>query len=119
MLWYPVILGAELYRLPSDHLRCLPFQATEAGGETGGGGTGDAESAAPAPAPAAGAAPATTTAGGATAAAPKEQPKRLHISNIPFRFRDPDLRAMFGVSWAGRAEVCEGSERFVRSLRGM
>jgi len=25
-------------------------------------------------------------------------PKRLHVSNIPFRFRDPDLRAMFGVS---------------------
>ena len=28
---------------------------------------------------------------------PKE-PKRLHVSNIPFRFRDPDLRQMFGVS---------------------
>lgn len=28
----------------------------------------------------------------------KSQPKRLHVSNIPFRFRDPDLRAMFGVS---------------------
>ncbi|XP_060027860.1 RNA binding protein fox-1 homolog 3 isoform X11 [Erinaceus europaeus] len=26
----------------------------------------------------------------------KQQPKRLHISNIPFRFRDPDLRQMFG-----------------------
>nr|NP_001261680.1 RNA-binding Fox protein 1, isoform M [Drosophila melanogaster]AGB94374.1 RNA-binding Fox protein 1, isoform M [Drosophila melanogaster] len=26
----------------------------------------------------------------------KSQPKRLHVSNIPFRFRDPDLRAMFG-----------------------
>ncbi len=25
-------------------------------------------------------------------------PKRLHVSNIPFRFRDPDLRNMFGVS---------------------
>ena len=24
-------------------------------------------------------------------------PKRLHVSNIPFRFRDPDLRNMFGV----------------------
>lgn len=37
----------------------------------------------------------------ATAAAgdlSKNQPKRLHVSNIPFRFRDPDLRAMFGVS---------------------
>ncbi|XP_043258617.1 RNA binding protein fox-1 homolog 2-like isoform X6 [Colletes gigas] len=28
----------------------------------------------------------------------KSQPKRLHVSNIPFRFRDPDLRAMFGVN---------------------
>lgn len=27
----------------------------------------------------------------------KPQPKRLHVSNIPFRFRDPDLRQMFGV----------------------
>ncbi|XP_066497797.1 RNA binding protein fox-1 homolog 1 isoform X2 [Hoplias malabaricus] len=26
----------------------------------------------------------------------KTQPKRLHVSNIPFRFRDPDLRQMFG-----------------------
>ena len=32
------------------------------------------------------------------AQSPKEMPKRLHVSNIPFRFRDPDLRAMFGVS---------------------
>jgi len=34
--------------------------------------------------------------GGAGASACKDQPKRLHVSNIPFRFRDPDLRAMFG-----------------------
>lgn len=33
-----------------------------------------------------------------TPAPSKEQPKRLHVSNIPFRFRDPDLRNMFGVS---------------------
>lgn len=26
-------------------------------------------------------------------------PKRLHVSNIPFRFRDPDLRQLFGVSF--------------------
>ncbi|XP_058497759.1 RNA binding protein fox-1 homolog 2 isoform X5 [Solea solea] len=26
----------------------------------------------------------------------KMTPKRLHVSNIPFRFRDPDLRQMFG-----------------------
>ncbi|XP_069992754.1 RNA binding protein fox-1 homolog 3 isoform X17 [Penaeus vannamei] len=31
-----------------------------------------------------------------TPAPTKEQPKRLHVSNIPFRFRDPDLRNMFG-----------------------
>lgn len=23
-------------------------------------------------------------------------PKRLHVSNIPFRFREPDLRQLFG-----------------------
>ncbi|KAK1785656.1 hypothetical protein P4O66_019003 [Electrophorus voltai] len=33
-----------------------------------------------------------------TDSAEKPQPKRLHVSNIPFRFRDPDLRQMFGVS---------------------
>lgn len=27
---------------------------------------------------------------------PQTTPKRLHVSNIPFRFRDPDLRNMFG-----------------------
>ncbi|KAM6957388.1 RNA binding protein fox-1 homolog 1 [Aplochiton taeniatus] len=27
----------------------------------------------------------------------KAQHKRLHVSNIPFRFRDPDLRQMFGL----------------------
>ena len=38
--------------------------------------------------------------GGALLPAPNPQttPKRLHVSNIPFRFRDPDLRNMFGVS---------------------
>ncbi|PIK46770.1 putative RNA binding protein fox-1-like 3-like isoform X2 [Apostichopus japonicus] len=25
-----------------------------------------------------------------------ETPKRLHVSNIPFKFRDPDLRQLFG-----------------------
>ena len=30
---------------------------------------------------------------------PDNTPKRLHVSNIPFRFRDPDLRNMFGVSF--------------------
>lgn len=35
----------------------------------------------------------------------KQQPKRLHVSNIPFRFRDPDLRQMFGVSPCTNARV--------------
>ena len=34
------------------------------------------------------------------------QPKRLHVSNIPFRFRDPDLRAMFGVSGFSLLATC-------------
>lgn len=37
-------------------------------------------------------------AAAAAAAAAGAQAKRLHVSNIPFRFREPDLRAMFGVS---------------------
>ncbi|KAL4658013.1 hypothetical protein GN956_G2858 [Arapaima gigas] len=35
-------------------------------------------------------------AGGGDPSEPKSTPKRLHVSNIPFRFRDPDLRQMFG-----------------------
>lgn len=34
------------------------------------------------------------------------QPKRLHVSNIPFRFRDPDLRNMFGVRILFYAKQC-------------
>lgn len=43
-----------------------------------------------------------TGAGGSTgdSAEAKGTPKRLHVSNIPFRFRDPDLRQMFGVRTA-------------------
>ncbi|XP_077412268.1 RNA binding protein fox-1 homolog 3-like isoform X5 [Vanacampus margaritifer] len=39
-----------------------------------------------------------TVAGGSGGESPeaKGTPKRLHVSNIPFRFRDPDLRQMFG-----------------------
>lgn len=54
--------------------------------------------------------------GGGTAgvdADDKGTPKRLHVSNIPFRFRDPDLRQMFGVgkqTWIGenppKAQSC-------------
>lgn len=40
----------------------------------------------------------TSTTGASQTDPTKNQPKRLHVSNIPFRFRDPDLRAMFGVS---------------------
>ncbi|XP_054636879.1 RNA binding protein fox-1 homolog 1-like [Dunckerocampus dactyliophorus] len=45
---------------------------------------------------------ASATSGGGTGSGSDEegsakvQPKRLHVSNIPFRFRDPDLRQMFG-----------------------
>ncbi|XP_037544821.1 RNA binding protein fox-1 homolog 2 [Nematolebias whitei] len=42
----------------------------------------------------AGGAVAGSSAGDPTEA--KGTPKRLHVSNIPFRFRDPDLRQMFG-----------------------
>lgn len=35
-----------------------------------------------------------TSPGGATLS-----PKRLHVSNIPFRFREADLRALLGVSF--------------------
>eukprot|EP00090_Calanus_glacialis_P033927 TRINITY_DN5656_c0_g1_i1.p1 TRINITY_DN5656_c0_g1~~TRINITY_DN5656_c0_g1_i1.p1 ORF type:complete len:446 (+),score=99.63 TRINITY_DN5656_c0_g1_i1:146-1483(+) len=40
----------------------------------------------------------TTTTDGAVVVADNTDntPKRLHVSNIPFRFRDPDLRQMFG-----------------------
>ncbi|XP_068574655.1 RNA binding protein fox-1 homolog 2-like isoform X2 [Cebidichthys violaceus] len=39
------------------------------------------------------------TGGGGSVEDPSDDkgtPKRLHVSNIPFRFRDPDLRQMFG-----------------------
>ncbi|XP_052125128.1 RNA binding protein fox-1 homolog 1-like isoform X13 [Frankliniella occidentalis] len=36
------------------------------------------------------------SAASALVKAGEQPPKRLHVSNIPFRFRDPDLRAMFG-----------------------
>lgn len=66
---------------------------------TPGGGSetnpeGGVEAAALAPVTSGATTPATATQGTDL----KGQPKRLHVSNIPFRFRDPDLRAMFGVS---------------------
>ncbi|KAB0400358.1 hypothetical protein E2I00_010454 [Balaenoptera physalus] len=39
----------------------------------------------------------------------KSTPKRLHVSNIPFRFRDPDLRQMFG-------NRCHENEQFGKIL---
>ena len=37
-------------------------------------------------------------------------PKRLHVSNIPFRFRDPDLRNMFGVRlWTPKSQFSSGA----------
>ncbi|XP_012254986.1 RNA binding protein fox-1 homolog 2 isoform X2 [Athalia rosae] len=67
-----------------------PQAPTPGGGEGNQDGSGDAGSLVPV---ASGATtPATVTPG----ADLKGQPKRLHVSNIPFRFRDPDLRAMFG-----------------------
>ncbi|XP_061829870.1 RNA binding protein fox-1 homolog 2-like isoform X2 [Nerophis lumbriciformis] len=38
----------------------------------------------------------TSAGSGADSPDAKGAPKRLHVSNIPFRFRDPDLRQMFG-----------------------
>ncbi|KAF4523444.1 hypothetical protein B566_EDAN010377 [Ephemera danica] len=59
------------------------------------GATTQAGGAAPGAQPAPGA-PVVSGAAGAVVDPSKNQPKRLHVSNIPFRFRDPDLRAMFG-----------------------
>ncbi|XP_067143480.1 RNA binding protein fox-1 homolog 2-like isoform X8 [Centruroides vittatus] len=38
----------------------------------------------------------TQTTAAVTEVSKSNQPKRLHVSNIPFRFRDPDLRQLFG-----------------------
>jgi hypothetical protein len=76
--------------------------AAAAAGSPGAGGAGTgvaAGGAAPGTQPAPGA-PAVAGAQGTVVDPSKNQPKRLHVSNIPFRFRDPDLRAMFGVSTA-------------------
>ncbi|XP_043667612.1 RNA binding protein fox-1 homolog 3 isoform X12 [Vespula pensylvanica] len=63
---------------------------TQGGNETNPEGAVDAGSLVPVTSGA------TTPATVTQAADLKGQPKRLHVSNIPFRFRDPDLRAMFG-----------------------
>lgn len=50
----------------------------------------------PGPPCGAGGAGAVVPVSGVDSSEPKGTPKRLHVSNIPFRFRDPDLRQMFG-----------------------
>lgn len=40
------------------------------------------------------------TSNGADGQATEEAPRRLHVSNIPFRFREPDLHNLFSVSQA-------------------
>lgn len=44
--------------------------------------------------------PGSSTVGGTGEFKPaaQGQPKRLHVSNIPFRFREPDMRQLFFVS---------------------
>ncbi|KAI4494773.1 hypothetical protein M0804_000974 [Polistes exclamans] len=64
--------------------------ATQGGNETSPEGTVEAGSLVPVTSGA------TTPATVTQSTDLKGQPKRLHVSNIPFRFRDPDLRAMFG-----------------------
>lgn len=44
--------------------------------------------------------------------ADKVTPKRLHVSNIPFRFRDPDLRQMFGVRSSSLLSIIALYHRF-------
>ncbi|GLG98451.1 Uncharacterized protein GBIM_05096 [Gryllus bimaculatus] len=70
-----------------------------------------------------GAPPVTCTTVALPGEAGKNQPKRLHVSNIPFRFRDPDLRTMFGIdlvdaTWIVDARrglrVCGEKTAFVR-----
>ncbi|XP_006807561.1 RNA binding protein fox-1 homolog 1-like isoform X2 [Neolamprologus brichardi] len=48
----------------------------------------------------------------------KAQPKRLHVSNIPFRFRDPDLRQMFGGFGFVTFEHCVDADRAKEKLHG-
>ncbi|XP_011061464.1 PREDICTED: RNA binding protein fox-1 homolog 3 [Acromyrmex echinatior] len=73
------------------------FQAAVVAAAAAGGGSetnpeGGVEATALVPVTSGATTPATATQGTDL----KGQPKRLHVSNIPFRFRDPDLRAMFG-----------------------
>ncbi|XP_075178087.1 RNA binding protein fox-1 homolog 2 isoform X3 [Anomaloglossus baeobatrachus] len=89
----------------SQHAQDYAASSTDHGLPLYGGGQGHAEHSAPA------ASTANTSSTQTDGAQPEGQqpqtltndsaetkptPKRLHVSNIPFRFRDPDLRQMFG-----------------------
>ncbi|XP_069593283.1 RNA binding protein fox-1 homolog 2 isoform X10 [Ranitomeya imitator] len=88
----------------SQHAQDYAASSTDHGLPLYGGGQGHAEH----NAPAASTANTSSTTDGAQPegqqlqtqnneiAETKATPKRLHVSNIPFRFRDPDLRQMFG-----------------------
>ncbi|CAD7083647.1 unnamed protein product [Hermetia illucens] len=69
---------------------------TGIGGAASAAGGGIVTTAVTTPAAAAATSLALVSAAALASADQKSQPKRLHVSNIPFRFRDPDLRAMFG-----------------------
>ncbi|XP_022905530.1 RNA binding protein fox-1 homolog 3 isoform X2 [Onthophagus taurus] len=73
-----------------------PEQASAPPSQTQTQDAADAAVAAAAAAAAAAGVVAVSASAPTTADPAKNQPKRLHVSNIPFRFRDPDLRAMFG-----------------------
>ncbi|XP_018114773.1 RNA binding fox-1 homolog 2 S homeolog isoform X9 [Xenopus laevis] len=88
----------------SQHTQDYATQSTEHGIPLYGGGQSHAEHSAPATSTANAS---STTDGSQTegqqpqtqnseSSESKATPKRLHVSNIPFRFRDPDLRQMFG-----------------------
>lgn len=77
----------------------LVLQQTEPEGESPGAAGVAVQSPANAAAAAAAAAAAGNLVPLTDAQKTISQPKRLHVSNIPFRFRDPDLRSMFGVSF--------------------
>ncbi|TKS91530.1 RNA binding protein fox-1 -like protein 2 [Collichthys lucidus] len=61
------------------------------------------------------------TGGGSSVGDPTEAkgtPKRLHVSNIPFRFRDPDLRQMFGGFGFVTFETSADAEKAREKLHG-
>ncbi|KAE8611166.1 hypothetical protein XENTR_v10012355 [Xenopus tropicalis] len=88
----------------SQHTQEYATQSTEHGIPLYGGGQSHAEHSTPATSTA----NASSTTDGSQTEGQQSQtqnsenseskptPKRLHVSNIPFRFRDPDLRQMFG-----------------------